>query len=78
MSHGVNQPAENGGGIKLIDAWAKNLLKCMGYVKHKACTTAKIDIEDFDEVKEEFLLEIQNVVAMNENSNSSFTFTRQH
>ena len=27
MSHDANQLAENGGGIKLTDAWAKNLLK---------------------------------------------------
>ena len=66
MSHDANQLAENDGGIKLRDAWAKNLFKHMGYVKRKACSAAKIDVEDFDKVKEKFLFEKKNIVAMDE------------
>ena len=38
----------------------------MGFVKRKACSKTKIDFEHFNELKEEFLLDIKNIVTMDE------------
>ena len=38
----------------------------MGFVKQKACSKAKVIPEQFHKLKEEFLLEVKNIVAMNE------------
>ena len=66
MNRDANQLSDNGGGIKLTDEWAKNLLKRMGFVKCKACSKAKVNPEQFEKLKEEFLLEIKNIVTMDE------------
>ena len=55
---------EHGGPIKLTRHWAKSLLDRMNFVKRKATTTAKIDPEHFDELKEQYLLHIKVVVEM--------------
>lgn len=41
-------------------------MKRMGYVKRKACSKAKIDVERFKEIKEVFLLDVKNVITMDE------------
>ena len=46
--------------------WAKCLLKRIGFVKRKANTAPKGNVENFDLLKEEFLLEVKNVVYMDE------------
>ena len=38
----------------------------MGYVKRKACSKAKIDVEHFERLKKEFLTDIKNIVIMDE------------
>lgn len=38
----------------------------MGFVKQKATTKAKVNVEHFEEVRQDFLLEVKNVVAMDE------------
>lgn len=38
----------------------------MGFVKLKACSKAKVIPEQFDKLKEKFLLEVKNIVAMDE------------
>ena len=38
----------------------------MGMVKRKVSSKAKVDIENFDRVKERFLLDMQNVVSLDE------------
>ena len=38
----------------------------MGFVKRKATTKAKISVEDFEEIKKDYLLDIEVVVAMDE------------
>ena len=50
----------------MTKAWAKYLLNRMGFVKRKATTKAKVNVEHFEEVRQEFLLEIKNVVTMDE------------
>ena len=52
--------------ITLTKAWAKYLLRRMNFVKWKATTKAKVNVEHFEEVRQEFLLEIRNVVIMDE------------
>ena len=66
MNRDANQLSDNGGGIKLTDEWAKNLLKWMDFVKRKAASKAKVNPEQFEKLKEEFLLEIKNIVTMDE------------
>ena len=53
-------------GIKLTSDRAKSLLNRMGYVKRKACSKAKVDVAQFEQLKEDFLLEIKTIVTMDE------------
>ena len=48
--------------ITLTKAWAKYLLHQMNFVKQKATTKAKVNVEHFEEVRQEFLLESRNVI----------------
>ena len=66
MNKDANLLYSNGGGIKLSDEWAKSLLNRMGYVKRKACSKAKVDVEHFERLKKEFLTDIKNIVVMDE------------
>ena len=38
----------------------------MCYVKRKACSKAKVDVAQFEQLKEDFLLEIKTIVTMDE------------
>jgi len=38
----------------------------MGYVKWKACSKAKVDVERYEQLMEEILLEIKVIVNMDE------------
>ena len=44
----------NGGGINFTADWAKSLVTHMGFVKRKACSKAKVDVSQFQQLKEEF------------------------
>ena len=48
--------------INLTKGWAKYLLRRMGFVKQKA---TKVTVDNFEELKEQFLLEINKVIVMN-------------
>ena len=61
MNKHANQLNDVHGEIK---HWAKNLLRRMGFVKRKACSQSKINVEDFDKVKKDFLLEVKSIVMM--------------
>ena len=52
--------------ISLTDGWAKYLLRRMGYVRRKATTQAKIkmSVEDFEEIKKSYLLDLKVVMSM--------------
>ena len=65
MNKDANILCENG-GIKLTEEWAKSLLSRMGYVKRKACSKAKIDVDHFEELKRVFLMDITNIVSKDE------------
>lgn len=61
-----NLLASNGGHIVLTKYWGKNLLSRMGFVKRRASTKAKVSIENFEEVKAQFLIDIKAVVKFEE------------
>ena len=52
--------------VDLNKGWAQYLLHRMGFVKRKATTKAKVIMENFAELKSDYLLEIKNVIAMDE------------
>ena len=54
-SKGANLLAINGRSITLSKDWAKYILKHMGWVKGHASSKAKVIVENFAEVKEDFL-----------------------
>ena len=58
--------SSNGGGICLTKDWAKNLMKRMGMVKRRVSTKAKVDVEEFETLKDQFLLSIKTIVILDE------------
>ena len=55
---------EYGGMIKLNKEWAKGILHRMGFTKRRANSKAKILPADFEEIKCNYLSDIQSVVVM--------------
>ena len=66
MNKDANLLTDVHGETKLTNDWAKNLLRRMGFVKQKACSQSKINVEDFDKVKKDFLLEVKTIVVIDE------------
>ena len=72
VAHGIvkNQDssllAANGGHIVLGKPWAKHLLSRMGYVKRRGSTAAKVAVNNFEELKQQFLLDVKVVVELEE------------
>ena len=58
MSHGKSE--------ELTKHWARYVLQRMGMVKQKANTKAKVTVEDFDDLKKLFLIDIKSAVQMDE------------
>ena len=52
--------------VNLSKGWAQYLLQKMGYVKRKATSKAKVSVENFAEIKADFLLDIKQVIVMDE------------
>ena len=52
--------------FELSKDWAKYLMQCMGLVKRRASTKAKVDVADFEKIKKGFLLDVHNVMEMDE------------
>ena len=61
-----NLLAENGRPITLTTDWTKFLLHRMTFVKRRGSSAAKMTVTNFNEVREEFLLDIKGVVRMKE------------
>ena len=59
MSQDPTLLASNGGGVTLTKDWAKYLLRHMGFVKRRGSTKAEVAIEDFEAIKELYLLDIK-------------------
>jgi len=66
LAYDENGTRINETSIELTKAWARSLLHCMGMVKRRVSSKAKVDIENFDCIKEGFLLDVQNVVSLDE------------
>jgi len=60
-SRDANLLKENGGSIDLTKGWAQSVSSRMGMVKRKACSKNKVH---FDIVKEQFLLDIKQLVDL--------------
>ena len=56
---------EHGGHIEFTKAWAKPLLKQMGYVKRKCSHAGKLSVARFEELKNELLADVKAGVLMN-------------
>ena len=54
LNKDANHLVANGGGVNLTKDWAKYLFKRMGLVKRKGNTKAKVNVEQFDEMKKLF------------------------
>lgn len=65
-SYDSNLLACNGGHLVLGKPWAKNLLTRMGYVKRRGSTAAKVSVKNFEQLKEQFLIDIKVVVEVEE------------
>ena len=66
LAYDENGTRINETGIELTKAWARSLLHRMGMVKRRVSSKAKVDIKNFDCIKEGFLLDVQNVVSLDE------------
>ena len=59
-----NLLAENGRSITITSNWAKSLLYRMNFVKRRGSSTAKMTVMNFEAVKEQFVLDVNAVVEM--------------
>lgn len=59
-----NLLGENGGPITITDNWAKSLLYRMNFVKRRGSSTAKLTVANFEAVKEQFILDVNAIVEM--------------
>ena len=66
LNKDANLLEENGGHICLTKNWARYLLSRMGFVKRRANSKSKVSVEQFDELKELFLLDFNNVIEMDD------------
>ena len=66
LSHDGTLLGENGGHPKLTKTLALSVLNCMGFVKRKGSTSAKVFPAEFEKIWEEFLTRIR--VAVNDHS----------
>ena len=58
--------AYGGEDVVLSKDWAKYVLHRMGLVKYRSSTKAKVDVNNFEELKKQYLLDINNVIQMDE------------
>ena len=65
-NHDKHLLASNGGHIMLTRDWAKSLLCRLGFVKRRGSTAAKITVTNFEELKDQYLLDVKAVVQIEE------------
>ena len=68
---------DHGGHLTLTKSWAKSLLHRMQFVQRKSCSTKKTMIQNFDEVRCQFLQDVKAIVAM-EDIPDSLIFNWDH
>ncbi len=59
-----NLLAENGGPITITNNWAKSLLHRMNFVKRRGSSTTKLTVTNFDEIKEQFIIDVNAAVEL--------------
>ena len=59
-----NLLSENGGSISITPNWEKSFLCRPNFVKWKGSSTTKMTVENFEAVKEQFILDNRAVVEM--------------
>ena len=52
--------------IHLNKEWARSVLRRMGYTKRRACSKSKVSPDNFREIKEQFLIDVEAVIDMEE------------
>ena len=57
-----NLLAENRGPITITKDWDKCLLFCMDFVERRGSSTAKMTVENFDGVKEQFVNDVTAII----------------
>ena len=58
--------SENGGPMTITTNWAKSLQYQLNFVKRRGSSAAKISVTSFEELKEQYLLDIKAVTMMEE------------
>ena len=59
-----NLLAENGGPITIASNWTKSFLSRMNFVKRRGSSTAMVTVTNFEAVKEQFLIDVNAVVEI--------------
>ena len=59
-----NLIAEHGGPITINKDWAKSLLFRINFVKRRGSSTAKMPVANFEAVKEQFVIDVNAVIEM--------------
>ena len=65
-SKDANLLAVKDGTIYSSKDWAKCILKRVGWVKRRSSTKAKVIVPNIDEIKQKFLQDVKNPIAMDE------------
>ena len=65
-NHDSSVLASNRGHIVLVKQWAIHFLSHMGYVKRRGSTAAKVAVSNYEELRQQFLLDIKVVVELEE------------
>ena len=66
IGQGILMKYKSNCDIKLNKEWARSVLHRMGFTKRRANSKSKILPDDFEEIKEEFLTDVQSVIDMEE------------
>ena len=46
--------------------WARSVLRCMGFTKRRTSSKSKVTPDNFTEIKEQFLIDVETVIDMEE------------
>ena len=66
LKHSKSSLEEFGGRVKLNKEWAKSVLRRMGFTKRRANSKSKIMPKNFAEIRENYLIDVESVIEMEE------------
>ena len=52
--------------FKLTKEWAKSVLRRMGFTKRRTNTKCKVNPDNFDEIKQQYLIDIRAAIEMDD------------